>query len=101
VNQYLAHEGLRRPLVRLSQSTWGYAAGVALALAKSDTPVSVEPGWIFMFGPQYAPVGNEDCEVIFADDDRRRAVMKEGRYTVLAEWPEVSVLVAPLVPTQR
>jgi hypothetical protein len=100
VSRYLAHEGLRRPLVRLNQLTWGYAAGVALALAKSDTPVSVEPGWVFMFGSQYAPVGNEDCEVIFADGDRRGAV-NEGRYTVVAEWPEVSVQVARLVPTRR
>jgi hypothetical protein len=100
LTQYLEREGLRRPFVRIAQPTWGDAAGVVLALQKSGRAVSIEPDWVFMFGP-LAATGDEDCEVVFADATLRKLLDDEGRFAVVADWPQVSVQVARLAPTPR
>lgn len=95
---YLAQGNLHRPLIRIEQPTWGDAAGIVLALQKAGLSVAIEPKWIFMYGTQLAANGDEDCEVIFADARRREELEQDGRYAAVAEWPELSIHVAPLTP---
>jgi hypothetical protein len=88
---FLKREGLRRPVIRLAQATWADAAGIALILEKSGTPVTVERDWVFMFGRPLEEDGRADSEVIFADGTRRKMILEEGRYAILAEWPELTI----------
>jgi hypothetical protein len=78
----------------MRKSTWGDAAGVVLSLQKSGLAVSVEPAWIFMYGRSHTPTGEEDCELVFADG----AAALDSRYTLVAEWPELSIHVSALTP---
>jgi hypothetical protein len=91
VADYLDRERLERPLVYVSQSTWGDVAGIVLMLQKSNRPPTIEPNWLFMFGQPFAPTGAEDTELVFADSVRRRSLVQDSRYTTVAEWPELSI----------
>jgi hypothetical protein len=91
VSNFLKREGAGRPLVRLAQVTWGDVAGIVLILEKSGVPVTIESDWVFMFGRPLEENGEEDAEVIFADAARRKLVLDEGRHTILAEWPELTI----------
>ena len=96
VSSFLKREGAGRPLVRLAQVTWGDVAGIVLILEKSGVPVTIESDWVFMFGRPLEENGDEDAEVIFADAARRKLVLDEGRHTILAEWPELTIFARKL-----
>ena len=91
----LEREGLRRPLVYVTQDTWSDAAGILLALRKRGFTPSVESDWIFMFAPPSAPTGLEDSEVVIAGlDDHRR--LRQPGFRVVGEWSGVSIHVRRL-----
>jgi hypothetical protein len=98
VSSYLDREKITRPLVYIAQPTWGDVAGIALILQKSERDVAIEPGWVFMFGQSFAPNGTEDGELVFADAVRRQLLLQEGRHTIVAEWPELTILAARVSP---
>jgi hypothetical protein len=100
VSGFLKREGLRRPVARLGQSTWGDVAGIVLILEKDGIPVTVERDWVFMFGRPLEEDGTADSELIFADAARRKTVLEEGRHAILAEWPELTIFArkAPAPP---
>jgi hypothetical protein len=96
VQNYLNRAGLHRPFVRTDLNTWGYTAGIVLTLYKSGWIVTIEPNWIFMYGEAFARTGQEDCELVFADQKTRLLLEKEHRHTIIAQWPELAIYVAPL-----
>jgi hypothetical protein len=101
VSTYLAREGLRRPLIYITQPTWGDVAGIILILHKSGRPAAVEPAWVFMFGPTFAATGHEDCGLVFADAVRRRPLLQDSRYMTIMDSPELSIhAVKPPLPVK-
>ena len=86
----LERDGLRRPLVYVTQESWSDAAGILLALRKRGLTPAVEPDWIFMFGPPSAATGQEDSEVVIAGLDGHRRLSQPG-FTVVGEWSGVSI----------
>lgn len=98
VSSYLEREKVSRPLVYVAHPVWEDVAGVVLMLQKSGIDVAIEPGWVFMFGQSFAPIGMEDCELVFADAVRRSLLLQEGRHTIVAEWPELTIFAARMPP---
>lgn len=86
----LRGDGLRRPLVHLTQETWSDAAGILLALRKRGFAPSVEADWIFMFAPPSAATGREDSEVVIAGLGGHRRLTQPG-FRVVGEWSGVSI----------
>jgi hypothetical protein len=96
IGSYLNREGLRRPLVRLTQETWSVTAGVYLELAKRGHQVAIESQWIFMFGPDAAANSEEDSEVVIAADGGHPADVPVETYLLIGEWSGVTVRARPL-----
>jgi hypothetical protein len=63
---YMQRDGVKRPLVRIDQDTWGIAAGVILQLQKHGTIVAVEDDWLPMFTEDFADDRREDATLFVA-----------------------------------
>jgi hypothetical protein len=62
----MRRESVERPLIRIDQDAWGYAAGAILDLQKRGRTVSVEDDWVVMFTPEFRMNGHEDAVVTMA-----------------------------------
>lgn len=84
IRNYIAAEGIRRPLFRLDEDRWGDAAGILLRLRQDDTPVSVENDRLPMFTDAFAATGDEDVVITLAN---------LGLHTELRARPDTVVIV--------
>lgn len=85
VERYLRDEHVTEPLVRIgSESAWGTTAGVLLQLYKDGVPFSIEAGWRFMFGSQFAPAAT-DGVLVFGDPSYESIARSTAFCTLLAE----------------
>ena len=56
LRSFLGRDASTAPVIRIeARDRWPIAAGIVLRLYKSSVPVFVDPRWLFMFGPQFAP----------------------------------------------
>ena len=68
LKSHLAAEGIKRPLVRLSEGEpWVPAAGTLLELERTGVEYAVEEDWTVMFGRNRRPNGTEDGTVWFVE----------------------------------
>jgi hypothetical protein len=88
LQQYLQHEHIIRPLVRIDQDAWGMAAGVILRLQKAGVPVAVEDDWIAMFTPAFAASGQEPVALTVAGKaEHIRMLDKPGDMVIVERDP--------------
>lgn len=87
INAFLAaRAGLHKPEVRLVQhGVWPVVASVVLHEYHEGRPLAVEPNWLFMFGPQFAPNGEETEELLFGWSHFHRCVSGDPGLTFVAE----------------
>ena len=88
LQQYLQHEHIVRPLIRIDQDAWGMAAGVILRLQKTAVPVAVEDDWIAMFTPAFAANGQETVALTLAGKaEHIRMLDKPGDMVIVERDP--------------
>lgn len=66
LERFIDQQALTRPLIKIDQDAWGFAAGAILDLQKRGRPVAVEEDWVVMFTPEFRPNGHEDAVVTVA-----------------------------------
>ncbi len=86
INAFLdARAGPHKPVVRLVQhGVWPVVAAVVLHSYHEGRPLAVEPNWLFMFGEQFAPTGEETEELLFGWEHFHRCVSGDPRLTFVA-----------------
>jgi len=87
---------IRKPLIRVAAFAWPQAAAVILQLTKKDFPFSTDEAW--MFGPQFAPRGDEDGDVTIADGPTRQQLAQRPGDCMLLERHGASVHVLAVPP---
>lgn len=87
INAFLAaHAGPHKPEVRLVQhGVWPVVASVVLHEYREGRPLAVEPNWLFMFGPQFAPTGEETEDLLFGWSHFHQCVSRDPGLTFVAE----------------
>jgi hypothetical protein len=91
---HLAAEGIRKPLVRLSEGEpWAPVAGALLELERAGIDYAVEEDWTIMFGRNRRADGAEDGEVWFVEEPPEpglRLLAESGKTKLYARMPRVS-----------
>lgn len=102
VRDYMAANGVRRPLIRIDVDRWGDAAGVLLRLLQDSRAASLRPADLPMFSDAFAPTGDEDAVVTFADLDLHRELRQQpGTVILLQAFPLfIDVSRTPPAPDQ-
>ncbi|MDQ3932485.1 MAG: hypothetical protein M3252_06590 [Actinomycetota bacterium] len=78
--------GPHKPVVRLVQhGVWPVVASVVLHEYHQGRSLAVEPNWLFMFGQQFAPSGEETEELLFGWSHFHRCVTGDPDLTFVAE----------------
>ncbi len=93
INAFLdARAGPHKPVVRLVQhGVWPVVAAVVLHTYHEGRPLAVEPNWLFMFGEQFAPTGDETGELLFGWSHFHQCVAGDPDLTFVAESHRIFV----------
>lgn len=84
---YMTAEHIVRPLIKIDQDAWGYAAGAILDLQKRGRIVSVEEDWVVMFTPQFRVTGHEDVVVTVAMPPEHLRLAERGARLISSHEP--------------
>ncbi|MEQ1912407.1 MAG: hypothetical protein ABMA15_26530 [Vicinamibacterales bacterium] len=84
---YMTAEHIVRPLIKIDQDAWGYAAGAILDLQKRGRIVSVEEDWVVMFTPRFRVTGHEDAVVTVAMPPEHLRLAERGARLISSHEP--------------
>lgn len=98
IRDFVAAEGIRRPLFRIDDDRWGDAAGIILRLQRDGTPVAVQRGSLSMFTGAFAPTGDEDAVIALANLGLHRELRQQPDTVVLFESSRLFIDVRRIVP---
>lgn len=94
----MREHGRRRPLMVISDTVWGEAAGVVLQLSKQGIHVVVQKELGWLYGEAMTPTGEEDSVFYIADAPRSQELSARPRDRVVIERGRVSVHTDPTPP---
>ncbi len=84
--------GSHEPVVRLVQhGVWPVVAAVVLRKYHEGQPLAVERNWLFMFGEQFAPRGEETEELLFGAGPFHRCASGRPDLTFVAKSGDIYV----------
>jgi hypothetical protein len=84
---YMRRERIARPLIKIDQDAWPFAAGAILALQKQGMATAVEDDWIVMFTPAFRATGREDAVVTVAAPAEHLRLRDRGARLISAHDP--------------
>jgi hypothetical protein len=83
----MRRERIARPLIKIDQDAWPFAAGAILALQKHGKATAVEDDWIVMFTPAFRATGREDAVVTVAAPAEHLRLRDRGARLISAHDP--------------
>lgn len=92
---HIDREGIRRPLIRIDQDAWGFAAGAILDLQKRGYDVAVEEDWVVMFTPECRPRSDDDAVWVVAAPAEHLRLLDRGMPVISSHEPVFVHAVAP------
>nr|MDQ3071023.1 hypothetical protein [Acidobacteriota bacterium] len=98
---YRDANGVERPLIEMSGSSWSEAAGVVLRLRQDGIPVAVSASAVPLFTGTFAPTGREDALVSFGPLERHRELASRPSNAILLERSLLyvdAIRIAPSAP---
>jgi hypothetical protein len=87
---FVARTRAQRPLLRVA-GTWAETAGLVLQFHKRGYTIRVDPGAVWLYGPMFAPRGDEDLELTVANRDTRDDVGQQPDDCMLLERHGLSI----------
>jgi hypothetical protein len=100
VRRWAATSGKQRPTIYIPQNdAWSAAAGVYIDRLRHGQAVTIDPGWLGVFGTKFAPGSSADSALVFTLSAQPQPTLLRGAYK-LVEAGGVIVNASPPPPVK-
>jgi len=98
---YMDEAHVKKPLLRINQPAWGYAAGLVVQLERAGIPFAIEDGAVSMFTDAVRATGDEDAEIwVVSPKVHEEFAARNGNVVVAARDP-VYADAMPMAPNRN